>query len=81
MKIKDLNVKTLTPQALAKKHNVDLSVIKAQLKKGIKIEKEHTTDAAIATEIALDHIKEFVDYYDRLAKAETTNFIQTKAED
>ena len=71
MKLKDLNVKTASPQALAKKHNVSLDVIKKQLAKGVKVEKEHTTDTAVATEIALDHIKEFVDYYDRLAKAES----------
>ena len=71
MKISQLNVKTYSPHALAKKHNVSLDVIKEQLKKGIKVEKEHTTDTAVATEIALDHIAEYVDYYDRLEKVET----------
>ena len=72
MKIKDiLSVKTLTPEELAKKHKVDVSVIDAQLAKGIKVESEHTNNPKIAREIALDHIREYVDYYDRLKKVET----------
>lgn len=69
--IKGLDVKTFTPEDLAKKHNVSLSVINKQLTKGIKVELEHTTDPKIAREIALDHIGEYADYYDRLAKIET----------
>jgi hypothetical protein len=68
--VKGLDVKTFTPKQLATKHNVDVSVINAQLKKGIKVELEHTTDKNIAREIALDHIAEYVDYYDRLEKVE-----------
>ncbi len=71
MKIKELlSVKTLTPEQLAKKHKVDISVINSQLKKGIKVEMEHTDDPKIAREIALDQIREYVDYYDRLKKVE-----------
>lgn len=65
-----LDKKTFTPQELAKHHNVDISIINRQLKLGIKIEQEHTSDAKVAREIALDHIKEKVDYYDRLKKVE-----------
>lgn len=68
--IKGLDVKTLTPTALAKKHNVSVDQIQKQLVKGIKVEREHTTDGKIAREIALDHLSEFPDYYDRLAKVE-----------
>jgi hypothetical protein len=32
---------------------------------------EHTNDVAEAVEIALDHLKEFPDYYDKLAKMES----------
>ena len=73
MKLKDvkvLDVKTSTPQQLAVKHKVAASVITSQLKKGIKVELEHTTDKKVAREIALDHIGEYVDYYDRLEKVE-----------
>lgn len=66
-----LDKPTLTVDQLAKKHYVPKEQIIAQLKKGIKVELEHTTDKRVAKEIALDHLKEFPDYYDRLAKAET----------
>lgn len=65
-----LDKKTLSPEQLAKHHNVDISIINRQLKLGIKIEKEHTSDYKTAREIALDHIKEKVDYYDQLKKVE-----------
>jgi predicted nucleotidyltransferase len=66
-----LDVPTLTVNQLVKKHSVPKEQILSQLKKGMKVELEHTTDADIAKEIALDHLSEFPDYYDRLAKAET----------
>jgi len=65
-----LDVPTKGPAALAKKHGVPLETITHQLMKGIKVELEHTTDRAIAKEIALDHLNEFPDYYDRLEKVE-----------
>lgn len=68
--IKGLDVKTLTPEQLAKKHNVELDQIQKQLTKGIAVEKEHTSNEATAREIALDHLSEFPDYYDRLKKVE-----------
>ena len=37
-----------------------------QLEMGIKVEMEHTSDKSIAKEIAMDHLKEFPDYYTRL---------------
>lgn len=65
-----LDKPTLTPEAIAKLHNVELSVIQAQLEQGVKVELEHTSDKRVAREIALDHLKELPDYYDRLKKAE-----------
>lgn len=59
-----------TPDELAKKHKVPLSKIQSQLKKGIKVEKEHTKNAELANKIASQHIDELPDYYDRLAKVE-----------
>ena len=50
-----------------------------KLAAGIKVEMEHTSDRAIATEIAMDHLTEDNDYYEKLAtieKAEPTLIIQ-----
>jgi hypothetical protein len=44
--------------------------VKPQLMKGIKVEMEHTTDVRIATEIAMDHLWEDINYYEKLAKIE-----------
>lgn len=37
-----------------------------ELEKGIKVEMEHTDNPMIATEIAMDHLKEDPDYYNKL---------------
>ena len=59
-----------TPEQLAKKHKVPVSQIKTQLKKGTKVEKEHTKNVELATTIASQHIDELPDYYDKLSKVE-----------
>ena len=41
-----------------------------ELKMGIEVEMEHTTDPEISKRIALDHLTEIDDYYTRLAKME-----------
>jgi hypothetical protein len=41
-----------------------------QLKMGIKVEMEHTTNKMISEKIAKDHLAEISDYYTRLAKME-----------
>jgi hypothetical protein len=64
-----LNVPTLTPQQLAKRHNVNVEHIMTELKKGITVEQEHTKDIKVAKEIALDHLKEDPIYYTKLLKA------------
>ncbi|MBK7362973.1 MAG: DUF4314 domain-containing protein [Micavibrio sp.] len=56
--------------ALAKKHGVSVATIRKQIEKGVEVEREHIDNYTIQREIALDHIEEFVDYYDRLAKME-----------
>ena len=66
------SVKTHSVEELAKKHSVDIMTLRKQLQKGIKIEKEHTTSSKVAKEIALDHLAEYPDYYDRLEKVEET---------
>lgn len=42
---------------------------KSQLKKGIKVETEHTNDKSIAKQIAKAHLTEEKDYYTKLKKA------------
>ena len=59
-------VKTYTPEQLAAKHGVSIDVINKQVDKGTRAEMEHTTDVNVAREIALDHILEMPDYYDKL---------------
>lgn len=60
----------LTPKEIAKKFDVSVDKIEAQIKKGIGVEMEHTNNKEKATEIATDHVSEFPDYYDRLEKME-----------
>ena len=42
-----------------------------ELKMGIKVEMEHTTNPLISKRIALDHLAEIDDYYTRLDKMES----------
>lgn len=46
--------------------NYDFEFDRKQLEKGIEHEYEHTKDREIAKIIALDHIKQIPDYYDKL---------------
>lgn len=66
-----LDRKTPTVEEIAHKHNVDISYVTNQLKKGLRVELEHTTHPSVALEIALDHLSELPDYYNRLEKVET----------
>lgn len=73
MKLREIDLmgkQTASFDAIRAKHKVSYKDLVVQLAKGIKIEKEHTDDLALAREIALDHLAEFPDYYDRLEKAE-----------
>jgi hypothetical protein len=47
---------------------MDKALLK-QIKKGVKVEMEHTNDPKVALKIAMDHIKEDPKYYDKLVKA------------
>lgn len=71
--IKPLDAPTMTPEQIAKKHNVPLRKINDQLEIGIKVEMEHTSDKNVAREIALDHLMELPDYYSKLGKIENEN--------
>ncbi len=43
---------------------------KEQLRMGIKIEREHTNNTALAKEISKDHLEENSEYYTKLKKCE-----------
>jgi len=60
----------MTAQDIAEKHGVDVKKIEQQIKMGIKVEMEHVDDEELSKEIAMDHLEEIPDYYDRLAKME-----------
>lgn len=60
----------LSVEDIAKKFNIPVSKIKHQLKLGIKVESEHTKDKQKQREIAMDHLVEIPDYYDRLLDME-----------
>jgi hypothetical protein len=60
----------MTVKDIANKFGVPVSKIEHQLAMGKKIEHEHTSNMAKATEIAMDHLSEFPDYYTRLIKME-----------
>lgn len=60
----------LSVDDIAKKHKVSVESIKQQIEKGKKIELEHTNNDEKAEEIAMDHLEEIPDYYDRLEKME-----------
>jgi len=57
-----------TVEDLARKHKVSIEHINSQLKKGIKIEHEHTKDNTTARKIAMDHLLEDPEYYTKLSK-------------
>jgi hypothetical protein len=65
-----LDVETPTPATIAQKHGVDLKIIEDQLKMGLEVEMEHTSDPFAAMEIALDHLNEMPDYYTHLRDME-----------
>ena len=59
-----------SPEEIAKKHRLNVSLINHQLQMGIPIEHEHTQNKELATYIALQHLDEIPDYYTRLKKME-----------
>lgn len=60
----------ITIGEIAQMHEVSLDHVIRQLIKGVKVEKEHTTDLDVAMEIAFDHIYEDPNYYDKLSSIE-----------
>ena len=47
-----------------------------QMRKGIKVEMEHTSDPEIAAEITMDHVEEDKKYYDKLEKMEAPTHLK-----
>lgn len=70
--------KGMSIQDIADHHELPIKDIITQLKKGIKVEKEHTTDDNIALEIAMDHVVEDPVYYDKLKKIEANEVFDKK---
>ena len=70
----------MTLKDIAKKHDkkkykhIDDMVkhLESELKKGIKVEMEHTNSKSKASEIAMDHLFEDPNYYNKLKKIEAT---------
>lgn len=69
-----------TPEDIAEKHKVSLEFIFEQIAKGIKVEMEHTDDESLAKEIAMDHLWEIPDYYDKLDVIENPEIEEGKKE-
>jgi hypothetical protein len=62
--------KTYTPEEIADHHEVNLSMIDHELRKGMAVEMEHTNDMQVAMEITLDHLYEMPNYYSKLSDME-----------
>ena len=56
---------------IANKHKVDIDDLMKEFAEGVKVEMEHTNNAKVAEEIALDHLFEDPKYYTKLSKIET----------
>ena len=61
----------LSPEDLAKKHNVSVDKINKQLEMGKKVEHEHTNNDELAYKIAKAHVAEKPDYYTKLKMVES----------
>lgn len=63
---------------LAHAHDSGEDLNEASIRRGRKVEMEHTKNPATARQIAIDHIRERPDYYERLEKVESkkeANFV------
>lgn len=72
--------KDLIPGGLAD-HKPDSSFNPKSIRKGIKVEKEHTSNPQVAKEIAKDHLSESSTYYDDLAQMEQPEKFSESAQD
>ncbi len=68
--IKEHEVEDLYEMEGGKGEHIDRQdVSQDELEVGSEVEMEHTNDSDIASEIAMDHLAEFPDYYTKLVKA------------
>lgn len=65
----NLDKPTPKPEDIASKFNVSVDYVTQQLQRGIEVELEHTSNLDQAREIALDHLAERPDYYQKLTQA------------
>lgn len=72
-KIPGDETKRKTPKDVMEKHNVGIDTLKQKLKKGIKVETEHSTNTMIAAQIALVHLYEDINYYENNPNIEESN--------
>lgn len=70
---KDKKTKVQSPERIEKMFDH----LEKQLQKGIKVEMEHTASKKVAKEIALDHLFEDPNYYNKLSKIEATEATTT----
>jgi hypothetical protein len=61
-------VSSFISEGFSKGHDVDADP--EELKMGIEVEFEHSTNPLISRKIAMDHLTEFPDYYTRLKRLE-----------
>lgn len=59
-----------TIEQIAKEKNVSLRYAKEQLIKGMEVESEHSSSKEVQETIALQHLDEMIDYYDKLKTIE-----------
>ena len=69
-----------TIEDIARKHSLFVGAIKLALEKGIKVEREHTKSIKEAREIAMDHLWEDPEYYEKLEKMEKGKYYGKKEE-
>ena len=60
----------MSVEDIANKHGVSYDQIVDQIIKGREVELEHTNDKDLSKKIAMDHLVEDPNYYDKLAKME-----------
>jgi hypothetical protein len=60
-----------TIEQIAKEKDVPLDYAEEQLRKGIKIESEHSDNPMVQETIALQHLDEMIDYYEKLEYMES----------
>jgi hypothetical protein len=62
-----------TIEQIAKEKDVPLDYAEEQLRKGMKTESEHSDNPIVQETIALQHLDEMIDYYDKLEYMESQN--------